>query len=140
MIKYSLALQGPESLHSHAGFYTDTKQIITAFPAGIIMSFPLLFACIPFSYLPIPFSDSLKNCFVDLHSTYPNFLVRFPLVAGAFRGPHTEAVPAAGTQQRSGHLLSTSADVTVQTGWRRSSGWRGSRPSISSPLFRERDV
>lgn len=134
MIKYSLALQGPESLHSHAGFYTDTKQIITAFPAGIIMSFPLLFACIPFSYLPIPFSDSLKSCFVDLHSTYPNFLVRFPLVAGASCGPHTEAVPAAGTQQRSGHLLSRSADVTVQT------GWRGSRPSISSPIFRERDV
>lgn len=134
MIKYSLALQGPESLHSHAGFYTDTKQIITAFPAGIIMSFPLLFACIPFSYLPIPFSDSLKSCFVDLHSTYPNFLVRFPLVAGACRGPRTEAVPAGGTQQRSGHLLSRSADVTVQT------GWRGSRPSISSPIFRERDV
>lgn len=43
---------------SHTGFCADTEQIITELPAGIIMSFPLLFAWIPFLYLPLPSSGS----------------------------------------------------------------------------------
>lgn len=33
------------------------------------MSFPLLFAWIPFSYVPIPSSGSLKKCFANLQFT-----------------------------------------------------------------------
>lgn len=46
------------------------------------MSFPLLFARIPFSYLPIPSSALLKKCFVNLQFTYQSSLVtRFPQAA-----------------------------------------------------------
>lgn len=96
-VKSSSAPQEPESLRSHAGFYADTKLIITALPAGIIMSFPLLFAWIPFSYLPVPFSNLLNNCSVNLHATYKGCLARFPTMAGASCAPNIDLVHMAGT-------------------------------------------
>ena len=76
------------------------------------MSFPLLFAWIPFSYLPIPSSGLLKNCFVNLQFTCQRALVkRFPQVAGEIRAPNTELlVPTAGMEQ-STHLLFGSVDA-----------------------------
>lgn len=80
----------------HAGFCTNTKPIITELPAGLIMSFPLLFACIPFSYLPIPSSGLLKNCFVNFQFTCQIALVkRFPRVAGEIQALNRELVPTA---------------------------------------------
>lgn len=76
------------------------------------MSFPLLFAQIPFSYLPIPSSALPKKCFVTLQFTNQSSLAeRFPRVAGDIRAPNTELVPTGGAEQ-SVRLLFRSVDAT----------------------------
>lgn len=64
------------------------------------MSFPLLFAWIPFSYVPIPSSGLLKNCFANLQFTCQIALVeRLLWLSEEITVLIRELVRTAGTEQ-----------------------------------------